>query len=179
MAHRGRGAARLGCGQAQPRHRHLPLPPFQLLRHTARHPSPLPRHTRTHTHPGREAFLSPELVASWAGHDRISSIRDAYTALKLCCWVNTLERRHFSAPYETKDCTQKFDWFLPRFAAVLQDPESGWEGWQQEYTQVGGGGRGEGGRGGGRAGGGGGGARRWGAVVACHACYALPLRSPL
>jgi hypothetical protein len=50
-----------------------------------------------------------------------------------------VERRLFSAPYESKDCQQKFEWFLPRFAAVLQDPESGWEDWQQEYTQVGGG----------------------------------------
>jgi hypothetical protein len=28
--------------------------------------------------------------------------REAYTALKLVCWVNTLERRLFSAPYELK-----------------------------------------------------------------------------
>jgi hypothetical protein len=29
------------------------------------------------------------------------------------------------------------DWFLPRFVLVLQDPESVWGDWQQEYTQVG------------------------------------------
>lgn len=26
------------------------------------------------------------------------------TALKLACWVNTMEKRNFSSPYETKDC---------------------------------------------------------------------------
>ncbi len=29
--------------------------------------------------------------------------RDAFTALKLCCWLNTVEKREFSAPYEIKD----------------------------------------------------------------------------
>lgn len=63
--------------------------------------------------------------------------RDAYTAVKLCCWLNTLERRLFSAPYEAKDCVQKMEWFLPRFGRVLQDPESAWGDWQAEYTKVG------------------------------------------
>jgi hypothetical protein len=34
--------------------------------------------------------------------------RDALTALKLVCWLNTLEKRLFSAPYEGKDCDEKF-----------------------------------------------------------------------
>ena len=41
--------------------------------------------------------------------------REAYTALKLVCWINTLERRLFSAPYESKDCDAKMTWFLPRW----------------------------------------------------------------
>lgn len=35
--------------------------------------------------------------------------REAFTALKLTCWLNTLEKQLFSAPYETKDCQQKFE----------------------------------------------------------------------
>jgi hypothetical protein len=62
--------------------------------------------------------------------------REAYTALKLCCWINTLEKRLFSAPYETKDCEAKMQWFLERFERVLVDPESAWGDWQQEYTKV-------------------------------------------
>lgn len=31
-----------------------------------------------------------------------SSLREAYTALKLVCWINTLEQRLFSAPYESQ-----------------------------------------------------------------------------
>ena len=27
-------------------------------------------------------------------------------------------------------------WFLPRFEAVLRDPESAWGDWQAEYTKV-------------------------------------------
>lgn len=62
--------------------------------------------------------------------------REAYTALKLCCWINTLEKRLFTAPYEAQDCAAKMEWFLPRFERVLQDPESAWGDWQQEYTRV-------------------------------------------
>ena len=62
--------------------------------------------------------------------------RDAFTALKLACWINTVERRLFSSPYETKDCTEKMEYFLPCFASVLQDPESAWDVWQEEYKQV-------------------------------------------
>lgn len=35
------------------------------------------------------------------------------------------------------DCDAKMSWFLPRFEAVLRDPESAWGDWQAEYTQVG------------------------------------------
>eukprot|EP00882_Tetradesmus_deserticola_P003737 GHRQ01003952.1.p1 GENE.GHRQ01003952.1~~GHRQ01003952.1.p1 ORF type:complete len:434 (+),score=147.57 GHRQ01003952.1:516-1817(+) len=84
----------------------------------------------------REAFLSPDLITAHGAEDRITFIREAYTALKLCCWLNSLEKRHFSAPYEGKDCAAKMAWFLPRFERVLRDPESAWGGWQQEYTRV-------------------------------------------
>lgn len=50
----------------------------------------------------REAFLSPELLAAHGAHDGLANIRDAFTALKLGCWLNSSEKRCFSAPYETK-----------------------------------------------------------------------------
>jgi hypothetical protein len=50
--------------------------------------------------------------------------RQAFTALKLVCWLNTLERKLFSGPYEARDCDAKMDYFLPRFASVLVDPVS-------------------------------------------------------
>ena len=49
-----------------------------------------------------------------------SPLRDAFTALKLACWLNTMERSLFSSPYETKDCHEKIEYFLPCFAKVLQ-----------------------------------------------------------
>ncbi|KXZ54901.1 hypothetical protein GPECTOR_4g973 [Gonium pectorale] len=62
--------------------------------------------------------------------------RDAFTALKLVCWLNSEERSRFSAPYEARDCDAKFAHFLPRFGAVLANPESGWQEWQDEYREV-------------------------------------------
>ncbi|GAX76085.1 hypothetical protein CEUSTIGMA_g3528.t1 [Chlamydomonas eustigma] len=84
----------------------------------------------------REAFLSPELVTSFGSEDGLTNVRDAFTALKLCCWINTTEKRLFSAPYETKDCKEKMEYFLPIFGTILQDPESVWDMWQEEYKQV-------------------------------------------
>ncbi|KAI8474832.1 MAG: hypothetical protein J3K34DRAFT_406742 [Monoraphidium minutum] len=84
----------------------------------------------------REAFLCPDLITAYGAEDSIGFIREAYTALKLVCWLNTLERRLFSAPYEARDCAAKMEWFLPRFLEVLEDPESAWSDWQSEYTTV-------------------------------------------
>ncbi|GIL82720.1 hypothetical protein Vretimale_8294 [Volvox reticuliferus] len=84
----------------------------------------------------REAFLSPQLVATHGSEDGITNIRDAFTALKLVCWINSVERTRFSAPYEGKDCDAKFSFFLPRFAAVLVNTEAVWQEWQDEYREV-------------------------------------------
>ena len=62
----------------------------------------------------------------WVGSEKPSlsaprqPLRDAFTALKLACWLNTMERRLFSLPYETKDCHEKIEYFLPCFSKVLQ-----------------------------------------------------------
>lgn len=84
----------------------------------------------------REAFLSPELVTAFGAEDYITNIRQSFTALKLVCWLNTLEKRLFSASYESKDCDDKINFFLSKFSAVLEDPETSWADWQDEYTQV-------------------------------------------
>eukprot|EP00873_Tetraselmis_striata_P022202 jgi/Tetstr1/442466/TSEL_003212.t1 len=57
-------------------------------------------------------------------------------ALKLCCWLNTLERQRFSKPWEVKDSEDKFEWFLPRFQDALADPDSVRHDWEAEYSQV-------------------------------------------
>ncbi|GAB3571787.1 hypothetical protein GCM10027345_01570 [Hymenobacter daeguensis] len=68
----------------------------------------------------------------------------ADTALKLVCWLNAEEKARFYEPFgapirrrrEDEASAGKFDWFLPRFAEVLQDPEAGRAAWQPEYERV-------------------------------------------
>ena len=57
----------------------------------------------------------------------------ADTALQLVCWLNAEEKARFYEPFgapvrrrrEDEASAEKFDWFLPRFAGVLQSPEAG------------------------------------------------------
>ncbi|KAF5829336.1 hypothetical protein DUNSADRAFT_16212 [Dunaliella salina] len=84
----------------------------------------------------REGFLTPELVHVFGHLDGITNIRDCYTALKLCCAINTLEKQLFSAPYASKDCDAKMAYFLDMFSSALTNPESHWQDWQDEYKQV-------------------------------------------
>lgn len=54
-------------------------------------------------------------------------------ALQLVCWLNAEEKAHFYEPFgasarrqrEDEASAEKFEWFLPRFAAILQQPETG------------------------------------------------------
>lgn len=61
-------------------------------------------------------------------------------ALKLVCWVNALEQRKFYRPFGRKEeavtCLPKYDYFLPRIAAFLSDPEAERAVWQAEYDAV-------------------------------------------
>lgn len=61
-------------------------------------------------------------------------------ALQCCCWLNTVEKREFYRPYnsdeELDDCVAKFEYFLPRFAAVLENPSAFEADWQEEYKTV-------------------------------------------
>lgn len=87
----------------------------------------------------REAGLgsSPEALAarSWDG---VTSEEQVHHALKLCCWINTIERTRFSPPYVDKDADAKHVYFLERLAAALTT-----EGiaelrqeWEEDYSSV-------------------------------------------
>jgi hypothetical protein len=62
------------------------------------------------------------------------------TALKLCCWLNAMEKKEFYRPYgsddELEDCVEKFNYFLPIFLAVLENTEAYKEDWAPEYERV-------------------------------------------
>lgn len=61
-------------------------------------------------------------------------------ALKLCCWMNQVEKDKFYRPFEDKDeienCVQKFDFFLQVFSEVLQSIDEYKENWETEYNLV-------------------------------------------
>ena len=65
-------------------------------------------------------------------------------SLQLVCWLNAEEKAHFYEPFgaparrrrEDEASAEKFIWFLPRFAQVLQNPESGRAAWQPEFERV-------------------------------------------
>jgi hypothetical protein len=65
-------------------------------------------------------------------------------ALKLACWLNAEEKARFYEPFgaparrrrEDEASAEKFVWFLPRFAEILLNPETGRAAWQPEYERV-------------------------------------------
>jgi hypothetical protein len=65
-------------------------------------------------------------------------------ALKLVCWLNTEEKARFYEPFgaparqqrEDEASAEKFAWFLPRFAEVLENPEVGRAAWEPEVARV-------------------------------------------
>ena len=63
-------------------------------------------------------------------------------ALKLVCWINTVERQRFYAPFdnsedtEAQQCVNKFLFFLDTFEAVLDEPDKYKADWQDEYDRV-------------------------------------------
>ncbi|GAA3955770.1 DUF6687 family protein [Hymenobacter algoricola] len=68
----------------------------------------------------------------------------ARPALQLVCWLNAREQALFYPPFgapalrrrEDEASAEKFAWFLPRFAAVLENPEAGRTDWEPEYRRV-------------------------------------------
>lgn len=67
-----------------------------------------------------------------------------HLALKLVCWINTVERGQFYAPFasyapgqsEVKQCTDKYFYFLGSFEKVLLNPDAYSNNWVAEYEQV-------------------------------------------
>jgi len=65
-------------------------------------------------------------------------------ALRLVCWLNAEEKARFYEPFgapgrrrrEDEASVEKFTWFLPRFAAVLEHPETVRAVWEPEYIRV-------------------------------------------
>lgn len=61
-------------------------------------------------------------------------------AIKLCCWMNKVEKEQFYRPFGEKEeierCVEKFEYFLPLFKEVLQNPEKFKADWELEYNQV-------------------------------------------
>ncbi|MDU0371306.1 DUF6687 family protein [Hymenobacter endophyticus] len=101
------------------------------------------------------ALLNPELalrhehllrLVATLGDFREINWQDplATHALQLVCWLNAEEKVRFYEPFgaparrrrEDEASAEKFAWFLPRFAPVLADPETGRAAWEPEYTRV-------------------------------------------
>ncbi|WP_400191736.1 DUF6687 family protein [Hymenobacter sp. B81] len=65
-------------------------------------------------------------------------------ALQLVCWLNAEEKARFYEPFgaparrrrEDEASAEKFSWFLPRFATILEAPELGRAAWAPEYERV-------------------------------------------
>ncbi|MBC6988517.1 DUF6687 family protein [Hymenobacter sp. BT491] len=65
-------------------------------------------------------------------------------ALKLVCWLNAKEKELFYPPFgapvlrrrEDEASAEKFEWFLPRFGNILENPELDLTVWEPEYERV-------------------------------------------
>ncbi len=65
-------------------------------------------------------------------------------ALQLVAWLNAEEKARFYEPFgaparrrrEDEASAEKFEWFLPRFADILLNPETGRAAWEPEYRRV-------------------------------------------
>ncbi|QJX49243.1 hypothetical protein HMJ29_12770 [Hymenobacter taeanensis] len=65
-------------------------------------------------------------------------------ALKLVCWLNAEEKARFYEPFgapalrrrEDEASAEKFNWFLPRFQEILENPEAGRAAWEPEVERV-------------------------------------------
>ncbi|MEL6192772.1 MAG: DUF6687 family protein [Bacteroidota bacterium] len=61
--------------------------------------------------------------------------------LKLVCWLNTVEKKEFYKPFgadqnELIGSIEKFDYFLPVFGEVLQNPDRFRIDWEKEFREV-------------------------------------------
>ncbi len=64
--------------------------------------------------------------------------------LQLVCWLNAEEKARFYEPFgaplrrrrEDEASVEKFEWFLPRFAAMMEGPAAGRPLWLPEFERV-------------------------------------------
>ncbi len=67
-------------------------------------------------------------------------LKGANEVLKLCCWMNSVEKKLFYGPFEAKDeiesCVPKFEYFLKKFPDALHNISEHESDWIQEYTLV-------------------------------------------
>ena len=101
------------------------------------------------------ALLNPELALAHEALLRLVAVLGDFreidwqnpladAALKLVCWLNAEEKARFYEPFgaparrrrEDEASAEKFEWFLPRFAEILLNPELGRAAWEPEYTRV-------------------------------------------
>ena len=65
-------------------------------------------------------------------------------ALRLVCWLNAEEKARFYEPFgapirrrrEDEASAEKFAWFLPRFAEILENAGAGRAAWQPEFNRI-------------------------------------------
>ncbi|MDN4166674.1 hypothetical protein QWY31_14280 [Cytophagales bacterium LB-30] len=64
----------------------------------------------------------------------------ALEALALVCWLNSVEKKRFYAPFgspqEARMCVPKYEYFLPRFEFALAKPETCQAEWKEEFEEV-------------------------------------------
>ncbi|MEM8886851.1 MAG: DUF6687 family protein, partial [Bacteroidota bacterium] len=70
---------------------------------------------------------------------KIGSAR-SLEALKLCCWINSVERKRFYEPFGEKDeaasCVPKYAYFLPLLKDFLQEPHAFRQEWEEEFALI-------------------------------------------
>ena len=101
------------------------------------------------------SFLNPELalrherllrLTATLGDFRELDWQDPHAdhALQLVCWLNAKEKELFYVPFgapalrrrEDEASADKFEWFLPRFQQMVENPEAERSVWEPEYARV-------------------------------------------
>lgn len=100
---------------------------------------------------GVSALFYPELALKYKAEliemARIGDFREylpkkegSELGLKLCCWMNKVEKEQFYRPFEEKDeiksCVPKFEYFLTVFPDVIQNIDAYRSDWEEEYQGV-------------------------------------------
>ena len=98
------------------------------------------------------SLLNPQLAVEYEeviramallGDFREWNLKSKYAdrVLKLVCWLNTVEKKEFYKPFgadqnELIGSIEKFDYFLPVFGEVLQNPGRFRIDWEKEFREV-------------------------------------------